>query len=338
MSAHPSEDFTATCLRDLGWMVRQNHRVKLTRNWTDIDVLATPLTTAQPPAWLVGRGPPLAPQLVQVKWRNRARWDLSKCTPEHFVGYALPEKHDKVLHEARELCGAAVDWTFVGTRIWITDGAAAGKLAARCVELLRDRKIGEDVVRAVHICCIEDVLAHWIQHRKGDWLTHQAGGWADDPYNFLADLLVRSGTLHPPKAPPPPSDADPLQVALKEWGEKSCPDITSTGPLAPVHAWLGEVCAQAGFPPRGTVPYRSGHQKNGHEGVYASLSAASERWAGVARGKKGQIWVGESKDGAWTGLYHLGPDATSITEARDKLLKHLAERPPEAPLPSPEAP
>lgn len=313
MSTHPSEDFVASYLQDLDWIVRQNLRMKLTRNHTDIDVLAVPLQGAQRPTWLAKTSEPFAPQVVQVKWRARHRWDLSKCTAEQFLAYALPKSHDKVLPKAQELCGKAVEWTFLTTSLWITSKDAAHRLERECLPILQQR-LGKDVISAVRLGTIEDVFQ--------DWRGLEAHGWADDPFQFVRQLLKRTERLPVPATVTTTKveGQSPAAEALTAWLKGGESDVSARGLLEPLHLWLRDTCGQAGHPVSGTAPYKNGDW----QGIYAQLGEDGARWVGVARSPTGELKLGEYRAGQKLWATPLPLDAASaLARAEAELLDRL---------------
>lgn len=278
MSTHPSEDFVATYLEALGWAVRQNVRVKVHRNWSDLDVLATPLGGAERPAW-VPSDAPLVPQVIQVKWRAVFGWNLA-ANPDGFTAYAWPERQHKVLRQAGDLCGGPFDWVFLSTNLWIPADAAARATVDRHA-LARLAPV-EPRLRAVHLRTLEDVCDDWLARH-----ARRAGGWADDPFTFLMDLLARSNRLKVSDAIVASFRSSErladLAGVLAAWKAHPDEDLDRDGPLGGVHRWLAAVADGCGYPAAPTFP----HSKDGVAAIYALLSQEDGYWIGVERWQDG---------------------------------------------------
>lgn len=279
MSTHPSEDFVANYLEMLGWTIRQNLRVKLKRNWTDLDLLATPLGGATAPVWAGSQ--PMVPQVVQVKWRAVFGWNLAG-DPGGFTDYAWPERHHKVLRAAGDLCGGPFDWVFLSTNLWIpADPSARPRVEQHALSRL---SAVEPRLRAVHLRALEDVCDDWLVRH-----AERTGGWADDPFTFLTDLLARSSRLRVSDAIAASFQSTErlagLHGTLAAWKGNAAEDLDPDGALAGVHRWLVAVADGCGSPGAATFPY----SKSGVRAIYALLSKEDGYWIGVERWKDGSM-------------------------------------------------
>jgi hypothetical protein len=284
VSKHPSEDFVATFLTNRGWATTQNVRVKLDRNWSDIDVFAVPTAGAEVLPWqeLPAGSLPTLPLVIEVKYRGVFAWDLSAATARQVMSYFWPARRRRVLQHAARLAGGSFDVAVVTTQLWMPERSSAlqrleGEITAKLQEKTPE-------VSSVRFVTVEELAAEWAQHT-----LEQGAGWTDDPFSFLLRVLAQARLLDPARVASATfasqSGLASLSGMLSDWGADRDMDITAEGPLSPAYEYLRALAVWCDQPGAEPTPYSEEEWR----GIYVIPQRDVKKWFGLLRHPRGKI-------------------------------------------------